>query len=231
MATLNEETIARVRRLKEEIVALRRLALSVDGAARKGEIEDRLSAAEKELSAIVSTINAGVVQHSSGHRADKLENLILYVALKCEAAPLFGRTKLAKILFFSDFRAYVDLGHPITGVTYEKREFGPLPAGLGQTETRLQSSRRAHERIVPAGPFRQHRLVALEAPDLSAFSADEIAIVDAVIEKYWDDSAADVNEYSDKFPAWRLVGLGQEIPYFSVLSAHQRGSPTDPSGR
>lgn len=151
------------------------------------------------------------------YRADKLENLILYVALKCEAAPLFGRTKLAKILFFSDFRAYLDLGQPITGVTYQKREFGPLPAEFRQTETRLQSSRRAHERIVPAGPFRQHRLIALEAPDLSAFSADEIAIVDGVIVKYWEDSAADVSEYSHKFPGWRLVGLGQEVPYFSAL--------------
>jgi hypothetical protein len=158
-----------------------------------------------------------VTSEVATYRADKLENLILYIALKYEPAPHFGRTKLAKILFFSDFEAYLKLGQPITGTTYLKREYGPCPAEFQQVETRLEATRRAHERIVPAGPFRQQRLVALVAPELELFSAAEIAIVDTVIVEYWNETASDVSEYSHRFPGWKLAALGEEIPYFSAL--------------
>ena len=34
--------------------------------------------------------------------------------------------KLNKLLYRADFEAFRLLGHPITGETYEKQEFGPV---------------------------------------------------------------------------------------------------------
>ncbi len=46
----------------------------------------------------------------------KLVELILYIADKCENDPHFGKTKLNKILFFSDMLYYGFFGNAITGV-------------------------------------------------------------------------------------------------------------------
>jgi hypothetical protein len=147
----------------------------------------------------------------------KLEELVLYVALRLEGNPTFGRTKLVKMLFFSDFQAYEQLGRSITGAVYLKREFGPCPKAYPEIEGQLKASQRAYERSVPAGPFKQRRLVALTAPDLTLFTADEIAIVDAVIERHRDDSATDVSELSHRFAGWQKAEIGEEIPYFTAL--------------
>src|SRR5271157_2942127 len=60
----------------------------------------------------------------------KLAELILYISQRCALDPKFGATKLNKILYFSDFIAYADLGYGITGVEYSHRELGPAPTRL-----------------------------------------------------------------------------------------------------
>ncbi len=53
--------------------------------------------------------------------------LLLYISKKCASDPKFGATKLNKILFYSDFLAYAQLGNSITGCEYQKLPHGPVP--------------------------------------------------------------------------------------------------------
>jgi len=64
------------------------------------------------------------------YNEEKLAELILYVCHKSEADERFGATKLNKILFYSDFAAYRQLGQPITGADYQNLEEGPAPRKL-----------------------------------------------------------------------------------------------------
>ena len=43
------------------------------------------------------------------------------------ASAFFGRTKLNKILWKSDFEAFSDRGRPVTGRDYQRLEHGPAP--------------------------------------------------------------------------------------------------------
>src|ERR1022692_2835161 len=59
--------------------------------------------------------------------ATKFRELMLYVAQRSATDPQFGKTKLNKILYFSDFLAYGLTGHAIAGATYQKLDKGPAP--------------------------------------------------------------------------------------------------------
>lgn len=49
---------------------------------------------------------------------EKLKELILYITIRSEGDRHFDSDKLKKLLFFSDFLAYLYFGEPITGHEY-----------------------------------------------------------------------------------------------------------------
>ncbi len=52
----------------------------------------------------------------------KFRELILFIARETKDDRSCGATKLNKILFYSDFRAYEQLGRSITGECYQNLE-------------------------------------------------------------------------------------------------------------
>ena len=56
-----------------------------------------------------------------------MRELILYVLQRSTQGPNMGGTKLNKVLFRSDFGAFLNLGEPITGHPYFKLKNGPAP--------------------------------------------------------------------------------------------------------
>src|SRR5690242_16008851 len=57
----------------------------------------------------------------------KFRELVLYIAGRCQGMPYYGTTKLYKVLFYSDFQAFKNLGRPITAARYVALEHGPVP--------------------------------------------------------------------------------------------------------
>lgn len=150
----------------------------------------------------------------------KLKELILYVAAKCDEDPRFGAVKLNKILFFSDFAAYAKFGRPITGAEYRKYPQGPCPSRMKVIKQEMENGREAYEYINPLDDgLRERRLLAWRKPDLGMFSVDEIAIVDEAIRRWWGRTGTDISEVSHQHPGWKLTELKEEIPYFTAFIA------------
>ena len=57
----------------------------------------------------------------------KFKRLVHYIVWKVGKHDWFGATKLNKVLWFVDACAYALTGSPITGETYTRGEFGPVP--------------------------------------------------------------------------------------------------------
>jgi hypothetical protein len=147
----------------------------------------------------------------------KFRELILYVAKQCEADPKCGATKLNKILFYSDFRAYEDLGAAISGEAYQKLENGPAPKrfvpvvrDLEEERACIWADRRYHGKNL-------RKLIALREPDLSVFKPAEIDLVRDIIEDLWDLNATEVSDLSHRFVGWQAADLKEEIPYNTVF--------------
>lgn len=149
----------------------------------------------------------------------KFKELILYIAEQCASHPYFGATKLNKLLFFSDFIAYEELGESITGAEYMALEFGPGPRHLLPIR----------EEMVLDGDITiehvglQQRVIAQRTPDKEQFSPAERKIVDRVIAVLEFQDAEWVSELSHKFLGWKaawaetlVTGKRAMIPYETV---------------
>lgn len=148
---------------------------------------------------------------------EKLKELILYIALKCECDPNFGAIKLNKILFYSDFEAYAQTGMPITGQEYQRLERGPAPRRLMPLRRALQADGSLEIVKQQVGGRERHKHVTKRDPDLSGFSGREISIVDATIDMLWNENGHSVSEMSHQTIGWRVTQDSETIPYQTAL--------------
>ncbi len=148
---------------------------------------------------------------------EKLKDLILFIAQRSEGDKKFGATKLNKILFFADFYAYLFFGKPITGQEYHALEHGPAPRRVMPARDELRKSGAIAIRKQNVFGKEQERIFALADPDLDAFSAPEIQLVEAVIEQLKDMNARDSSDLSHTFVGYELAKLGETIPYQVAL--------------
>jgi hypothetical protein len=65
------------------------------------------------------------------------DEAVLYIAWRMRDDPRFGRTKIAKTMFYADFTAYAEEGKPLTGARYFHWPKGPFTPELYRTEERL----------------------------------------------------------------------------------------------
>jgi uncharacterized phage-associated protein len=144
---------------------------------------------------------------------DKFAELMLHIARRSVDDPHFGATKLAKILYFSDFNAYRLLGQSITSATYHKYSEGPVPTALPGIRNALieAGDAKIENRATFAGV--QNRLVALRRPDLSHFDAAQIALVDEVIDELRPLTGQGVSDLSHQEFGWLSSYEHEEIPY------------------
>jgi hypothetical protein len=154
--------------------------------------------------------------------AQRFRELIIYVSQQSESDPWFGAVKLNKILYHSDFTAFERFGVPLTGVRYFRLPQGPAPKKLKHVERELveEGAIRVDEVSLDFGrqTYLQKRTIALRDPIMVFFTADEIAIVDKVIEDLWNQNATEVSNASHDV-RWRVLQHKDPVPYeFAYLS-------------
>ena len=155
---------------------------------------------------------------------DRFKELILYISTRCQYDRGFGAVKLNKILWKSDFMAYAQLGKPITGEAYRKLQWGPTPRRMKPLQNELvEQGRAAIDKRTVFVLYESQVTVPLSDPDLQLFTAEQIAIVDVVIDELAGLSAAEVSDMSHG-KAWEAATFGADIPYESVFLAEESSS-------
>ncbi len=146
---------------------------------------------------------------------EKFKELIIYVSQQCADDPAFGSVKLNKILFYADCGAYRLLGAPITGATYQKLQAGPAPRELLPARMQLLEERRVRIESRRYFTYEQKRLVVSEDWDanVEAFTLEERAIVDEVIEFFRPMNARAASDFSHQDPGWIAASDREVIPY------------------
>jgi len=151
------------------------------------------------------------------YSAERFRELLLYIADRMERTGHrgSGRIKLAKMLWLSDFEAYLRLGDSITGARYVSDKFGPSPP-----EELIQSRSFNPETEFAYEPgFDRQRLPRVKrAVRTTVFDSRELALVDEVVDRYRDWTGDQVvTRVAHNHPGYKLVGPGQEVPYDSVF--------------
>jgi hypothetical protein len=147
----------------------------------------------------------------------KLCELILFIAQRSANDERFGSVKLNKLLFFSDFLAFVKLGSSITGHEYFRLPKGPAPRQMLPTLKHLVVERDLAIADRDYHGRRQKVPVALRRPKLSLFSAEEVAVITEVLESLRNKNAKGISTLSHLFSGRKLAGEREKIPYEVAL--------------
>jgi hypothetical protein len=149
---------------------------------------------------------------------DKFRELLVYVAEKTGDDERFGDVKVNKVLWFADFRAYNELGRPITGATYQKLKLGPAARAFVPARKQLVDERAVDVGTRRVGPHNQTFTRARRSAKTELFRHEELALVDRIIEWLGPRSATDVSDLShEQSPGWNLVEMAGVIPYHTAL--------------
>ena len=180
----------------------------------------------------MSSNNEGKDRRKPTYRFDELNGdqrlgeMILYVAERCEEDPTFGATKLNKILWRADFLAYARHNEPITGAEYRKAPQGPVPVRLVQVRNALLKDaavtiqeRRYYSKV-------QLRVIPLRKANRDLFTDRQLDVVDELIDEFWGQLAIKVSEDSHG-KAWEGREMGQSIPYQAIFLSDDPNFPSD----
>lgn len=145
----------------------------------------------------------------TGFRAFSLEKMAAMVSYFASRTTDLYKTKLNKLLFYSDFANYYSFGTSISGSRYVHLPYGPVPEGYEEALETLN-----HYGVIDI--TKQNSADLIRSGDKSAagfLSPEETRSLDWVLEKYGTMSASQLTELSHREKAYKNTRAGEEIAY------------------
>jgi hypothetical protein len=155
----------------------------------------------------------------------KFKAVVHYIIWKAGHRHKFGATKLNKVLWFVDARLYMKAGRSVTGESYIRREFGPVPKHIMPVRAELERDG-AISIIASRGAGDNTKFKSLTAPDTSPLGEDEMSSVDYWIEHIdRDHTASSISDLSHDY-GWEIAAMGEELPLSAFMASRIR-DPND----
>ena len=146
-------------------------------------------------------------------QVNKFKNVWLYILERCAGKPNVGETVLYKLLYFCDFNYYELYEEHLTGATYRKLPYGPVPQKLDTIIGQMIEKGQLQRVKTEYRGYPQTRYLPLEKADLTELRASEKDVIDRVIEQMSDWSAAMLSNYSHGDKPWKASKDGEDINY------------------
>ncbi len=142
----------------------------------------------------------------------KFEQMFFYILRKfARGVP---KTKLAKLLYLTDFSNFYDTLEPMSGVRYIRREYGPVADIFSETTENLFDNGK-----ISITPLDRALIIKntsrLENDNL--LSAEDKARMDKVVAYWQDKSTQEIINFTHEQKPWRSRMDGEEIPYISII--------------
>ncbi|MDO8743396.1 MAG: DUF4065 domain-containing protein [Candidatus Azambacteria bacterium] len=152
-------------------------------------------------------------------KANKFEQVLLYILAKIGGKPNIGQTVLYKLLYFIDFDYYEKYEEQLIGARYIKNTHGPTPIMFVKIIDRLEKERKVEK--VKSKFYKYEQTKYLVNPDmplnLSALSAQELAHIDWEIDRLGDLTATQISALSHIDTPWVAAGDRKPLEYEHVF--------------
>ena len=149
----------------------------------------------------------------SGYRRLSVDKLFTSILFFC-GEPGIVKTKLNKLLFYSDFKHFKDYSVSVTGARYAHLPYGPAPDGYSFFLATMQDDEKSidtEETFFNGHPA--ELLVAAKVPDVTIFSSSEVKILALVKERFEAASAKQLSDLSHQERGYVETSDGDLISY------------------
>lgn len=151
---------------------------------------------------------------------EKFKALVHHVVSSCDDPTRLGAIRLNKILWFTDSLSYRLHGSPISGETYVKRQYGPVPKTILATIAQLEAEGKIMVAEKDNAIGHKTRLfVSLEQPNDDVFSPQELGIIDVMVKEICTNHTASSISLLTHDQVWDAANMGEEIPLFATLAS------------
>ncbi len=148
---------------------------------------------------------------------NKFKEVLLYILNRIGSKPNVGETVIYKLLYFIDFDFYEKYEDQLIGATYLKNRYGPTPIEFKKLVEKMIRDKEITKIKSEYFQYPQTKYLPLRKADLSKLRANEIEIIDDVLKRLSDMSAAQLSEYSHNDVPWLTTDEGKAIEYESVF--------------
>jgi len=142
----------------------------------------------------------------------KFRNVVLFFLNHCNNAKL-GKTKLLKLFYFLDFGFYHKYERSITGSTYVRYKFGPIPTEAERVFKELQKDNQIISFQKTFHGKSQTRYEALAEFNSGIFGAEELDFMWAIARFFSPHNAADMTAIAHSETPWRVTPQGEYVSY------------------
>jgi len=148
---------------------------------------------------------------------EKFKEVFLYILNKVGSKANIGETVIYKLLYFIDFDYYEKYEEQLIGASYQKNISGPTPMEFGKITEKMIKEREIIKVKDKFFNFRLRKYLPLRGPDLKKLKANEIKLIDDVLDRLSDMTAAKITHYSHKDVPWLTTEDEKIIEYESVF--------------
>jgi len=146
----------------------------------------------------------------------KFREVLLYILNKVGSKPNIGETVIYKLLYFIDFNYYEKYEEQLIGATYIKNHYGPTPKEFTKIIGEMEDKNEVVKIEDKYFQYPQRKYLPLRDPDLSVLKANELKVIDEVLNRFSDMNASQISEYSHNDVPWLTAKDGGIIEYESV---------------
>ncbi len=150
----------------------------------------------------------------------KLKNTLLYLLERCGGKANIGETVIYKLLYYIDFNFFEQTGKSITGLTYVKLQYGPVPLAQQYLPLIKQMIEEGSLKIIAQNYYgkQQKRYVALMNCDIEQFTPKELKAIEKVADGDLSSmSASQIENYVHQDAPWMIPKMKEVIPYEFVM--------------
>lgn len=148
---------------------------------------------------------------------DKFKEVFLYILNKVGSKANIGETVIYKLLYFIDFNFYEKYEEQMIGATYIKNRYGPTPIEFKKMTDKMIMEKAIEKVESKYFEYPQTKYLPLRKADLLKLKANEIEIIDEVLNKLSDMNAAQISDYSHNDVPWLTTKDNEIIEYEAVF--------------
>lgn len=153
------------------------------------------------------------INEECGFKQVSLTKVINYILYFAENVPQLWKTKLNKLLFYTDFSFFKEYIMSLTGLKYLKFQYGPVPKEYEGIVWYLEKL--GFIQAIPTETYNYpgEIIIPLCQHDPDVFSDEEYQILEKVKNKYGNYNSKDISEVSHQEKGWLETPLNNVISY------------------
>jgi len=150
------------------------------------------------------------------HSTKKFKQMIVYILSKFKMNGL-TKTKLAKLLYLSDFSYYYNSFKSISNVHYKCKDYGPLAEPFLETIDDMYMDGEIRIDCLAEGAQMLVLSPSVNSKQIDLLSSDEIKEIDLVCSKWKDANSQELVNFTHNQKPWMACRPNEIIPYDLIL--------------